>query len=97
MSQSIDLAALLCSRLVHDMLSPVGELSNGIELLRDERDPEMRQRLSTLNPKSSARVANRLLEACERRLWEPDDDTLEALRNASDELEDRLEGVFPAE
>ena len=60
-------------------------------------DPAMRQRLSSLNPKSSARVANRLLEACERRLWEPDDDTLEALRNASDELEDRLEGVFPAE
>lgn len=60
-------------------------------------DPEMRQRLAALNPKSSARVANRLLEACERRLWEPDDDTLEALRNASDELEDRLEGVFPAE
>ena len=60
-------------------------------------DPDMRRRMSELNPKSSARVANRLLEACERRLWEPDDDTLEALRNASDELEDRLEGVFPAE
>ncbi|MEL0210468.1 MAG: cobaltochelatase subunit CobN, partial [Novosphingobium sp.] len=57
-------------------------------------DPAMRERLSQLNPTSSARVANRLLEACERRLWEPDDDTLEALRMASDELEDRLEGVF---
>ncbi|MFN3424327.1 MAG: magnesium chelatase subunit H [Novosphingobium meiothermophilum] len=59
-------------------------------------DPAMRERLSALNPTSSARVAGRLLEACERRLWEPDDDTLEALRMASDELEDRLEGVFPA-
>lgn len=57
-------------------------------------DPAMRERLSQLNPASSARVAGRLLEACERRLWEPDDDTLEALRLASDELEDRLEGVF---
>ncbi|MBX7497098.1 magnesium chelatase subunit H [Qipengyuania sp. 6B39] len=60
-------------------------------------DEDMRKRLSQLNPKSSARVANRLLEACERRLWEPDDATLEALRIANDELEDRLEGVIPAE
>ncbi|KLI62838.1 magnesium chelatase [Aurantiacibacter marinus] len=60
-------------------------------------DPEMRERLSALNPKSSARVATRLLEACERNLWEPDEDTLEALRAASDDLEDRLEGVIAAE
>ncbi|MBC2668524.1 magnesium chelatase subunit H [Novosphingobium piscinae] len=60
-------------------------------------DPAMRERLSALNPNSSARVVGRLLEACERRLWEPDDETLEALRVASDELEDRLEGVFAAE
>ena len=60
-------------------------------------DSEMRQRLSQLNPKSSARVANRLLEACDRQLWEPDAATLEALRDASDELEDRLEGVFVSE
>ncbi|WP_298291594.1 magnesium chelatase subunit H [Novosphingobium sp.] len=57
-------------------------------------DPAMRERLSKLNPTSSARVAGRLLEACERRLWEPDDETLAALRMANDELEDRLEGVF---
>ncbi|MBB4612290.1 magnesium chelatase subunit H [Novosphingobium taihuense] len=57
-------------------------------------DPAMRERLSKLNPNSSARVAGRLLEACERRLWEPDDETLEALRIANDELEDRLEGVY---
>ena len=57
----------------------------------------MRRRLAELNPKSSARVANRLLEACDRQLWEPDEATLAALREASDELEDRLEGVFPAE
>jgi magnesium chelatase subunit H len=60
-------------------------------------DKDMRERLSALNPKSSARVAGRLLEACERRLWEPDDETLEALRAASDDLEDRLEGVIAAE
>ncbi len=60
-------------------------------------DAAMRRRLAELNPKSSARVANRLLEACDRHLWEPDDETLAALREASDELEDRLEGVFMAE
>ena len=60
-------------------------------------DEAMRARLSALNPKSSARVANRLLEACERKLWEPDEDTLAALRAASDDLEDRLEGVVAAE
>jgi magnesium chelatase subunit H len=60
-------------------------------------DPEMRARLSALNPKSSARMAGRLLEACERRLWEPDEATLEALRLANYDLEDRLEGVIAAE
>jgi magnesium chelatase subunit H len=60
-------------------------------------DAEMRARLSQLNPKSAGRVAGRLLEACDRHLWEPDDETLAALREANDELEDRLEGVFVAE
>ncbi|MEO1222438.1 MAG: cobaltochelatase subunit CobN, partial [Pseudomonadota bacterium] len=60
-------------------------------------DEEMRRRLAELNPKASARVAGRLLEACDRQLWEPDEATLEALREANDELEDRLEGVFVAE
>jgi len=57
-------------------------------------DPEMRERLARLNPTASARVANRLLEAYERQYWQPDAGTLEALRQAGDELEDRLEGVF---
>ena len=32
---AVDLASLLCSRLCHDLMSPVGALSNGIELLAD--------------------------------------------------------------
>lgn len=56
-------------------------------------DEAMRRRLSDLNPKSSARVAGRLLEACERDLWRPDEETLAALQAASDDLEDRMEGV----
>ncbi len=56
-------------------------------------DAAMRERLAALNPKASARVANRLIEASDRQFWAPDDATLAALHAASDELEDRLEGV----
>jgi len=56
-------------------------------------DPAMRDRLGRLNPAASAKVANRLIEAHERRYWEPDEATLKALREAGNELEDRLEGV----
>ena len=57
-------------------------------------DPEMRDRLATLNPTASARVANRLLEASDRKYWSPDAATLKALQDAVDLLEDRLEGVM---
>ena len=56
-------------------------------------DEEMRERLAALNPTASAKVANRLLEAHEREYWSPDEATLEALRQAGEELEDRIEGV----
>ena len=56
-------------------------------------DAAMRERLARLNPTASARMAQRLLEASERDYWQPDEATLAALQNASDELEDRLEGV----
>ena len=56
-------------------------------------DPAMRERLARLNPAASAKVANRLLEAHERSYWTPDDKVLDALRQAGEELEDRLEGV----
>ncbi|MEM8726502.1 MAG: histidine phosphotransferase family protein [Pseudomonadota bacterium] len=56
MTSQTDLAAMLCSRLCHDMLSPVGALSNGLELLADEQDPEMRQRCIELL-EQSARIS----------------------------------------
>ena len=58
-------------------------------------DATMRERLASLNPTASARVAHRLIEAYERQYWQPDERTLEALRQAGEELEDRLEGVTP--
>lgn len=59
-------------------------------------DPEMRERLAALNPKASARVAGRLIEASERQYWTPDAATLAALHDASDAIEDRLEGIGQA-
>ena len=56
-------------------------------------DDEMRKRLAEMNPQASARMAGRLLEASDRNYWQPDEATLEALQNAADELEDRLEGI----
>lgn len=53
---SVDLAAMLCSRLCHDLLSPVGAMSNGLELLSDEKDPEMRARCFELL-EQSARIS----------------------------------------
>jgi magnesium chelatase subunit H len=57
-------------------------------------DPAMRSRLAALNPTATAKVANRLIEAQERQYWDPDPQTLAALRAAGDELEDRVEGVL---
>jgi magnesium chelatase subunit H len=56
-------------------------------------DEDMRKRLAELNPAASARVAQRLIEASERNFWQPDDETLEQLERAGEELEDRLEGI----
>jgi magnesium chelatase subunit H len=56
-------------------------------------DPAMRERLASLNRTAAARVAGRLIEAHEHRYWTPDPSMLEALRQAGEDLEDRLEGV----
>ncbi len=57
---AIDLASLMCSRLCHDLMSPVGALNNGIELLADEQDPEMRERCLELLSDSARASANKL-------------------------------------
>ena len=56
-------------------------------------DPVMRERLASLNPTAAAKVADRLMEAHARNYWSPDAETLAALQQAGDDLEDRLEGV----
>ena len=57
---AVDLASLLCSRLCHDLMSPVGALNNGIELLADEQDPEMREKCLDLLADSARASANKL-------------------------------------
>ena len=55
-----DLASLLCSRLCHDLLSPIGALNNGLELLADEQDGEMRGRIVELLEQSARASADKL-------------------------------------
>jgi histidine phosphotransferase ChpT len=59
-SDSIELARLIASRLCHDLLSPVGAMSNGLELLADEKDPEMRKRCMELLEQSAKNSADKL-------------------------------------
>ena len=56
----LDLAALLCSRVCHDVISPVGAIANGLEMLEDEKDPEMRAMALDLIKKSSAKASAQL-------------------------------------
>lgn len=55
-----DLASLLCSRLCHDLLSPVSAITNGLELLEDEQDAKMRQHCMDLLAQSAKASADKL-------------------------------------
>jgi histidine phosphotransferase ChpT len=59
----LDLAALLCSRVCHDVISPVGAIVNGLEVLEEEKDAEMRGFALDL-VKKSARTASARLQFC---------------------------------
>ena len=61
--ESMDLAALLCSRVCHDVISPVGAIVNGLEVLEDEDDPAMREVAIELI-KKSAHAASARLQFC---------------------------------
>jgi histidine phosphotransferase ChpT len=59
----LDLAALLCSRVCHDIVSPVGAIANGLEMMDEEDDEEMRQ-LALELVRRSARQASAKLQFC---------------------------------
>jgi len=56
----IEFAALLVSRVCHDLVSPVGAVVNGLEVLEDERDAAMRADALKLVASSAALAAARL-------------------------------------
>jgi histidine phosphotransferase ChpT len=60
---ALDLAALLCSRLCHDLISPVGAVVNGLEVLEDDNDEETKAFALALI-KKSARQASARLQFC---------------------------------
>jgi histidine phosphotransferase ChpT len=59
----VDLASLLCSRVCHDIISPVGAIMNGLEVLEEEKDAEMRGFALDLI-KNSAKQASARLQFC---------------------------------
>src|SRR6201981_1201339 len=60
---TLELAALLCSRVCHDLISPVGAIVNGLEVLDDNPKPEDRDFALELIRKS-ARTASARLQFC---------------------------------
>ncbi len=57
---ALDLAALLCSRVCHDVISPVGAIVNGLEVLEEEKDESMRGFAQDLIKKSARQASARL-------------------------------------
>jgi histidine phosphotransferase ChpT len=58
--ESLDLAALLCSRVCHDLISPVGAVVNGIEVMEDDADEQTKQFAIELIKKSATTASARL-------------------------------------
>src|SRR6185503_8202414 len=61
--EGLDLAALLCSRVCHDLISPVGAIMNGLEVMEEGKDEETSQFAMELI-KKSARTASAKLQFC---------------------------------
>ena len=60
---ALELAALLCSRVCHDLISPVGAIVNGLEVLDDDPKPDDREFALDLIRKS-AKIASARLQFC---------------------------------
>ena len=65
--ESLDLAALLCSRVCHDLISPAGAIVNGLEVLEEAKDEETKTFALDLI-KKSARTASARLQFCRHRV-----------------------------
>jgi histidine phosphotransferase ChpT len=58
--EDLDLVALVCSRLCHDLAGSIGAVNNGIELLAEEGDPAIRDEAIGLIAQSGGDAARRL-------------------------------------
>ena len=58
--EALDLAALLCSRVCHDIISPVGAITNGLEVLDEEESEEMKAFAFDLIRKSASQASAKL-------------------------------------
>jgi histidine phosphotransferase ChpT len=61
--EALDLAALLCSRVCHDLISPVGAIVNGLEVIEDSKDEETKTFAMDLI-KKSVKTASARLQFC---------------------------------
>lgn len=58
--ENLTLAVLLSSRLCHDLVSPVGAIHNGLEIIEDEADKEMIEHAQSLIKQSALSASSRL-------------------------------------
>jgi histidine phosphotransferase ChpT len=58
--EALDLAALLCSRVCHDLISPVGAIVNGLEVLEEEKDEATKEFALDLIKKSASNASAKL-------------------------------------
>jgi len=56
----LELAALVASRVCHDIISPVGAIVNGLEVLEEEKDESMREFAQDLVRKSARQASAKL-------------------------------------
>ena len=56
----LELAALISSRICHDVISPVGAIANGLEMLGEEQDESMREQTMDLIRKSARQASAKL-------------------------------------
>src|SRR5881394_2472050 len=62
--EALDLAALLCSRVCHDLISPTGAIVNGLEVLDEEESDQETKSFALDLIKKSARTASARLQFC---------------------------------
>lgn len=58
--EQLDFASQMCSRLCHDLISPVGAISNGLEILAEETDADMRAQVIDLLYQSAQVTSSKL-------------------------------------